>query len=668
MTINFIAYAIFAYFLGLIFSGLFALLGGQWRKSIQLFVLSNLVGFIAGLSFLFNFASKQIVLVNVDWFFQFSPTLNLLSAIFLTFISLISSLVGVYSLRYLELYEEIYNPAMTQFLIVVFVFGMQGVLFANNTFSFLLLWEVMSVSSFFLVFADRKEQSLKAAFFYFVMTHLGASAILGGFLILGNGSLLFDFSNVKSASQNLSPMLETAAFLLFLFGFGSKAGLVPFHVWLPEAHPGAPSNVSALMSGLMLKVAVFGFVKIVFAFVGLPAWTGLLVVVLGLLSGFVGALHAAVERDMKKIFAFSSIENIGIIFTMLGVSLFLLAQANGREVAAISNIILAFAIFHAINHAFFKTALFLSSGVAISRFHSRSLEVMGGLAKIMPLFSFAFLLSILGSLPLPPFGTFYGEWGFIQNIVTVLHSSKIETGVAIAMVAILSLVGLISGLATFAMVKVFGISMLGLARDKHLDASTDEKKDWFLILPILVLALGVVFLGIFAKNVIGFLNFNANILTGNRLAGSYFAGSQFSSLAAFFFTFFVLAVAYLLYYYFRKNITERKYQTWDCGQPIDETMEYSATAFSAPIRFFFLQLIRRDKKIQSRPVVETNQWIRQYSFSLAFGSVWKEHFYQPVIDILHFFAERIKVLQGGRIQYYLLFVLGTLIVTLIIFL
>lgn len=667
MTINFIAFGVFAYFLGLFFSGCFALLKNQWKKSVQLFVASNMLGFLTGVFFLSNFASKQLILASVDWFFQFSPTLNLLSAIFFTLISGISALVGVYGLRYLELYKETYDPSITQFLIVLFVFGMQGVLFGNNTFSFLFFWEVMSIASFFLVFADRKPESLKAAFLYFVMTHLGASAILGGFLILGNGSILFNFSDIQSASQNLSPFLKALTFLLFLFGFGSKAGLVPFHVWLPEAHPEAPSNVSALMSGLMLKVAVYGFIKIVFGFVGLPNWAGLIVIVLGLLSAFVGVINAVIERDMKRAFAFSSIENMGIIFTMLGISLYLLAQGDGAGMAVISGMILVFAIFHGASHAFFKTALFLSSGVAINRFHSKRLEAMGGLAKIMPIFSFAFLLAIIGSLPLPPFGTFYGEWGLVQNVVTLLHSPILGTDVAIVMVLVLSVMGLVSGLATFAMVKIFGISMLGLPRKKHVE-DRDEKEDFLLSLPIMTLAFGVLFLGVFARNIIAFLNANIGALTGTFSKEGYFVGGQLSSMIVFAFPAVLLGIIYVLYLRFAKDRSERAYQTWDCGQPIDETMEYSATAFSGPIRFFFSQLIKRSKILKSQPVVETNPWIREYEFSLAFGSVWKENLYQPIANILNFFAERVKVIQGGRIQYYLLFVLGTLIVTLIIFL
>jgi hydrogenase-4 component B len=667
MTINFIAYGIFAYLLGLIFAAGFALLGGQWKKSVQLFILSNLIGFLTGAFYLFNFPTEEIILLKAAWFFQFSPVLNLLSAIFFTLISMVAGLVGVYSLRYLELYSETYSPTLTQFLIVVFIFGMQGVLLANNTFSFLAFWEVMSIASFFLVFADRQEKSLKAAFLYFVMTHLGASAILGGFLILGNGSLLFNLADIGSVSQGLPEASLALAFLLFLFGFGSKAGLVPFHVWLPEAHPQAPSNVSALMSGLMLKVAVYGFIRVAFALMGLPSWAGLAVIVLGLLSSIVGVIHAVIERDLKRTFAFSSIENLGIIFTMLGTALYLLAQSSEPGIIAIANIILVFAIIHVASHAFFKTALFLSSGFVINRFHSGNLEFMGGLAKIAPFFSFAFLLAIIGSLPLPPFGTFYGEWGFIQNIVAFLHSSELKTEVAIVLIIVLSISGLVSGLAVFAMIKTFGISMLGLPRQKKLE-KLSEKADWLLTFPILILALGVLFLGIFAKGLINFLNGNAQLLTGKVVGESLVVTSQLSSMVVFIFPVILTAIAYLVYGYFVKDNPERKYQTWDCGQPINETMEYSATAFSSPIRFFFLPLIKRHKRFESQPVAQTNGWIRKYSFALSFDSIWRQRLYQPIVATLNFFAEKIKVIQGGRIQYYLLFVLGTLIGALIIFL
>ena len=665
MTIESIAFCFFVYFVGLLLSGCFAIIGGQWRKSVQLFVIVNIVGFIAGLSFLFGFSSKELVLGQWSSLFDFAPTVNILSGIFFTVIAGVSAMVGVYSMRYLELYEKTYNPALTQFLTVFFVLGMQGVLLANNSFAFLFFWEVMSIASFFLVMADRTQQSIRAAFLYFIMTHLGASAILGGFMILGSGSVFFDFSNIAIASASLTPTLSALTFCLFLFGFGSKAGLVPFHVWLPEAHPEAPSNISALMSGLMLKVAVYGFIKIVFSLIGLPTWAGLIVIALGLLSAIVGVLYAVIERDMKRAFAYSSIENMGIIFTMLGIALFVLAQSSKDSMIAMSNILVVFAIFHAINHAFFKTGLFLSSGVAINRFHSKRLEVMGGLAKLMPFFSFAFLIAILASAPLPPFGTFYGEWGLIQNVITLLHSSVLDPTALLIILGSIALLGLVSGLAVFAMIKIYGISALGLPRDKHVDRRS-EKTDYLLSGPIMILGLGVVVLGIFAKSIIAWMNNYGSLLATASMKNTIAATSNLSSVGVFLMPVVFITLAYGAYKFFGSEAGEREYHTWDCGQPIDQTMEYSATAFSAPIRFFFLHLLGRDKKLKSVPVVETNPWIRSYTFELSFTSVWKDKLYAPIAAILNVLAQRVKMLQGGRIQYYLLFVLGTLIVTLII--
>ena len=666
ITIDLIAFGFFVYFFGLFFAALFALIGGQWKKSVQLFVLVNTLGFIAGILYLFNFAPKEIILGQWNWLFNFAPTVNLLSAIFFIVISFVSALVGIYSMRYLELYEKTYNPALTQFLTVVFVFGMQGVLFANNAFAFLFFWEVMSITSFFLVMADKTSQSVRAAFLYFIMTHLGASAILGGFLILSGGNLFFDFSDIAFLSSTLSPALAALAFMLFLFGFGSKAGLVPFHVWLPEAHPQAPSNISALMSGLMLKVAIYGFIKIVFAMTNLPAWAGLVVIALGLLSAIVGVLYAVIERDMKRAFAYSSIENMGIIFTMLGISIYLLSQSSADSIVIISNIIVVFAVFHAINHALFKTALLLSSGIAISRFHSKSLEAMGGLAKIMPFFSFAFLIAILSAVPLPPFGTFYGEWGLIQNAISLLRSPLLDSVAILVILGSIALMGLVSGLAIFAMIKIFGISMLGLPRTDHIEERA-EKTDYMLSIPVMILGSGVLVLGIFAKPIIGWLNGNGGILATMPSDQSISAITSHLSSSMIFSLFVIfLALTYAVYNFFGSKVSERKYKTWDCGQSIDATMQYSATAFSGPIRFFFLHLLGRDKVLKSVAVVETNPWIRNYTFSMSLKSVWKDKLYQPIAGILNFLAERARVIQGGRIQYYFLFVLGTLIVTLII--
>jgi hydrogenase-4 component B len=591
--------------------------------------------------------------------FGFKPTLGFLSAIFLTVISFVSGLVGVYSIRYLEAYQATYNKYSVHFLMALFVFGMQAVVLANNTFSFMFFWEVMSLSSFFLVLADKSKESFSAAFLYFIMTHLGASAILGGFLILGNGSLLFDFSMISDASRALSPLLLSVSFGLLLFGFGSKAGLVPFHVWLPEAHPQAPSNISALMSGLMLKVAIYGFLLVILEFSSLPVWSGLVVIALGLVSGLIGALYAALESDIKRAFAYSSIENMGIVFTMVGLAMYLKNFYEATPLFGLFIPLVVFAIFHAISHAFFKTALFLSSGVIISRVHSRSLEVMGGFAKALPLFSFVFLLAIFGALPVPPFATFFGEWGFIHALVVLLSGAAVQKTLIAVLVVILSAIGLIGGLAAFAMVKIFAISMLGLPRDKKHEIKP-EQGDNLMIMPIGILVSSVVALGIFAKPLIASLTSHLT----NSSAGAATVGAQFSSLGLFLLVAGSLLFAYLFDLLFAREKGERPYHTWDCGQPINATMEYTSSAFVAPIRFFFASLIGRTRSVTSEPVVATNVWIRKYSFYLRIHPALKDTLYRPVINLFLAWAEKAKTIQSGRIQYYLLLLLVTLIIAL----
>ncbi|MFA6183535.1 MAG: proton-conducting transporter membrane subunit [Parcubacteria group bacterium] len=656
-----ITYSIGIYFFSLFLSGLLSFSGKSFKLATWLFVFSNIIGFFSGIIYFLNFFPKRITFLHLDWFLNFAPQLNLLSAIFFILLSIVSAIVGVYSVRYLELYKKSYNPRIVQFLMSFFVLGMQGVFISNNSFAFLFFWEVMSIASFFLVLSDRTQESVRAAFIYFIMTHLGASAILGGFLILGNGSILFDLNNIQSASSNLSYEKICLVFLLFAFGFGSKAGLVPFHVWLPEAHPQAPSNISALMSGLMLKVAVYGFVFIVIGLANIPSWLGLVIVFLGLLSSMTGVLYATMERDIKRAFAYSSIENMGIVFTMLGLAIYFLA-GNPHSLVAYS--LIAFTIFHALNHALFKTALFLSSGVIINQAHTKSLDAMGGIAKAMPWFSFVFLMVILSSLPLPPWGTFYGEWGLIQNIISLMHANISTPSVLVLLVVILVIIGLVSGLAMLAMIKIFGLSMLGLPHNKEINKDINEENSYLLTAPIAVLGGLVLMLGFFAKPIIFQITTQLQSFNNNT---EYVSG-VFINISSITVGLMALVIGFLIYIskdFIFKNKKERVYQTWDCGQAIDATMQYSATAFSAPIRFFFLTFIGRKKIIQSTAICETNPWIRKYSFSLSIRSVWSDAFYRPIAGGLLLLAEKTKLIQNGRIQYYILFLLFALIITLI---
>ncbi len=659
MSVNYIALTFFIALSTLLVAAIFSLFRKTFKLASFLFILSGVIGTLAGIFYFVNFSGAKIILTSFNWFFGFAPTLNFVAAIFLTLLNIVVVAVGVYSQRYLEIYKNTYSPLLVQFLMILFVFGMQCVLLANNVFSFMVFWELMSISSFFLVLSDKSKASFNAAFLYFIMTHLGALAILGGFLIVSGGALNFNLADLATASRTLSPGLLLTAFCLFFFGFGSKAGLVPFHVWLPEAHPQAPSNISALMSGLMLKIAVYGFLVVAFSLATLPAWIGVMVMGVGLISGLTGALYAAIETDIKRIFAYSSIENMGIIFSILGLALFASSYQGGVPMGAFVAPLIVFAIFHAINHAFFKTALFLSTGLIIGRLHSRSLEVMGGIAKALPLFSFAFLIAILGALPLPPFGTFFGEWGFIKTIISLLNTTADKNVVALLIVSI-SMLGLIGGLAVFAMVKTFAISMLGRPRDEHHNI-VPERGDNLMVYPILALAILVMVCGFFARPLIAFGK--AHIMSSAAMP-PVFLGLDISSFALFGAICFFVILAYGLGWIFDRQKKERLYHTWDCGQPITAGMEYTATAFAAPIRFFFSGIARRNRIISSEAIVESNQWIRRYEHKIFINPVLKDKIYSSIADIMVYFSDKIKTLQNGRIQYYLLILFATLIIVL----
>lgn len=664
MTENIIVYGIYISLTGMLFAAGVSLFKNSFKASNGILFLATLVGFLSGIGYLVNFSGRELMVANFSTLLGATLTLNYLSGIFFTLVAGVSCLVVVFGYEYLRRYQKTYDIQNVQLLTSLFILGMAGVLLSGNAILFLFFWEMMSLASFFLVMADKTSKSARAAFVYFVMTHLGAAAILGGFLILSQGSLSLELNHLAAVSRGLSSGMLLSASLLFLFGFGSKAGLIPFHIWLPEAHPQAPTNISALMSGLMLKIAIYGFLKVMFLFFDLPLWAAGLVIALGITSALFGALYAAITRDIKRALAYSSIENMGIIFMMLGVALLVAAKTGAEEIPPAVLFLIAFAIFHAVNHAIFKTGLFLASGVIIGKFHSKNLEAMGGLAKIMPLFSFVFLILILAAAALPPFGAFYGEWGFIRTLVDLLHGQYFGGSSLIILLFILPLFAMTSGLAIFAMVKIFSISMLGLPRTK-IHENLENKKDSRMIYPIVISGAAMVVIGIFAKNILNSISESAHMIISPD--ESIVLNIDISSQNVFVMFLVFLGLSFALYKIFSKNDGKvREYHTWDCGQPIDASMEYTATAFSAPIRFFFLSLVQRDKKIVSVPVVATNPWIAKKYFSMTLTSAWKEQFYKPGSKAVFWLADKIRLIHTGRIQYYLLLLLATIIITLII--
>ena len=549
-----------------------------------------------------------------------------------------------------------YNISYIQFLTALFILGMQLVVLASKPMFFFFAWEVMSFSSFLLVMSDMKTDSIRPALFYMIMTHLGAGAILAGFLAISGGNFDMNFAQMGSAAATLPFWNVIGIFALFFFGFGSKAGLFPFHGWLPEAHPQAPSHISALMSGVMLKIAVYGFLRVLlYVLPVMPVQIGFIVVIIGLFSAVFGVLYSVIETDIKRILAFSSIENLGLIFTMIGVAM--VARSSNME--SLVNVAIIAALFQSVVHSFFKSGLFLTAGVAAQTFHTRNIEKMGGMAKKMRIFSAAALLLCLTAAALPPSGSFITEWLLIQSIITNIASA--DFAVKALLLIVLIVVGLVAGIAVLSMVRFFGIGFLAEARSARDNVGEEPAKD--MLLPVVLLG-GMAFLmGAFALPIL-------EIVSNGMLVGELKSQNAFPfSFNPFVLSLIMLGVVLLAAIMRRVSSDVRKerlYHTWDCGQPINETMEYTATAFSAPIRFFFRFVVQARKKIVSQPIVATNKWLAKKSITIDIYPVWDRYFYNPILNLAKWCSCTIRRLQNGNIQFYISLILISLIITAIV--
>jgi formate hydrogenlyase subunit 3/multisubunit Na+/H+ antiporter MnhD subunit len=541
----------------------------------------------------------------------------------------------------------------------IFLASMGCVLLADDAYAFMVAWESMALSSYFLVTTQHRLAEIRrAGFLYLLIAHLGAIAILLCFGVLQGGRWQFTFDAMRAA--HLSTPWATAAFLLAMLGFGAKAGLVPLHVWLPEAHPAAPSPVSALMSGVMLKTAVYGVLRVSFDLLGVPLWWwGLIMLGIGLGSAFYGVIFTAVQTDMKRLLAWSSIENLGIIFAGLGLSIIF----NGSGMSALAALALIAALYHCLNHAFMKSLLFLGTGAVLHATGERNLGKLGGLMRRMPWVAWLTLIGALAIAGLPPLNGFVSEWLVLQaflfagNVPRAFVNMLLPVGAAI--------VALCAALAGYAMVKFYGVIFLGQPREATLAAAQDA--GWLERLGLLWLAAGCLTLGILPVHVIGLLGSVSRVLLGSTLAdataqwwllapaaarGASYSPLVFLVLSALVIVLTLLAVRLL---YHRRV---RRAPPWDCGfVRLDARMQDSAEGFGQPIRHIFQPffLIRRElpDAFEQRP---------RYRVEVS-DRIWR-YAYEPVGRLVRSAADLVTVLQQGRISTYLLYSFVTLLALL----
>ena len=430
--------------------------------AMPLFGLAGLAALAAGLGALFQDGVATATLpLGLPWL-PSRVRLDALSGFFLGVIGVVSVAVGLYGPAYVRGFER-GRDSLTALggFAGLFLAGMLLVVLADDAFLFMVSWEVMSLSSYFLVaFQHENAANRRAAFLYLLMAHIGGLAILLGYGVLASFGGGFAFEAMRAAP--LTSGWASVAFVLAFIGFGMKAGLVPLHAWLPEAHPAAPSHISALMSGVMLKVAVYGFIRFVFDLLGDVQWQwGVAVLVIGGVSALTGVLAALVQTDLKRLLAYSSVENLGIIFIGLGLALVFLGTGH----APLGTLAFVAALYHVLNHALFKGLLFLGAGAILHSTHERDLEQMGGLLRRMPWTGLFFLLGCISIAALPPFNGFVSEWLTFQ---AALQAWQLESGVLRSLIPIVSAVLALTGaLVAATFVKVYGVAFLGQARSRH---------------------------------------------------------------------------------------------------------------------------------------------------------------------------------------------------------
>jgi hydrogenase-4 component B len=621
-------------------------------------IASAAVG-VAGAATFLAWQVPRVSFAASPFLFNAPIVVDRLAAFFLLLVHGVALAAAWFAATYTE-EESAHYPVRTVLpLTAVFVFSMQAVVLSSGVAGFVLFWEAMSLSAFLLVMADGEEASRRAALLYLAIAQFGVGALMVGCGIVGGGSLFATFDTLATTVGLRSPGASMAATALVVFAFASKAGLAPFHAWLPEAHPRAPSHVSALMSGAMLKVAVYGLIRFTAAcWPDLPGGWGIALVALGLAGAAVAAIYANIAVDLKRVLAWSSVENIGLAFTMFGFQLLL--RAEGWPVLA--DAVMAAFFLHLLAHALFKSGLFLGAGAIIHGAGTGKIEQLGGLANRMPRLSAGALALTLAASALPPFGSFAAELMLVQAVLASLATRRAD--VVVAGVVVLVGLAFVAGLAVFAMARLF--SFVFLAEPRSADARAAVEPPAGLWRPVAALAVLGLALGVLAPWLAPLFPVPLDVLT--RTAAGTWVPSGGAGLRAIAWLGVAAAAALAGAWAAGRALAPRgavrRYRTWDCGQPIDESMEYTATGFSAPVRFFLRDIVRAEKHLVFRAVAPTNPWIRQghMEFRKAGGILARLYF--PVAGLIEAVGDRLRRLQNGVIQFYIALILATLLATL----
>jgi hydrogenase-4 component B len=592
-----------------------------------------------------------------------------LSAFFVMVIAVGAIPAALYAIGYTREYAGKHSLAWMGFAFNVFIAAMMLIPLARNVLTFLALWELMSLASYFLLITEyERDETLDAGWVYFVMAHLGFAALLLGFLLLGRATGTMMFAEWGAAAVKLAPASRDLIFILLALGFGSKAGIVPLHVWLPRAHPAAPSHVSALMSGVMIKLGIYGLARVAFDWLGMgPVWWGGLVLVVGAVSAVLGVLYALVEHDLKRLLAYHSVENIGII--LLGLGAAMLFQTH--RLGGLAALALVAALYHTLNHATFKSLLFLGAGAVVHATHTRNMEEMGGLIKRMPQTAVFFLVGSVAISALPPFNGFISEWLTFQSLLLSFQISARTVNLLFALgVAALALT---SGLAAACFVKAFGITFLALPRSES--AAHAAEVTWSMRAPMALLALACGTLGVAPWLVLAPLQATVFDVMGAHADMKFdwsavVANGGFGWVAPLWIALglgaFLMAIPIGLRLV-GANRGRRSYETWGCGRALQTArFEYTATAFANPFKRVFALLYRPVKELDIEFHPESRYFVRKISYYNEGRVIFEDALYRPLLGMIQGLARQARVFQSGSVHGYLVYIFIALVALLIL--
>jgi len=577
-----------------------------------------------------------------------------LAAFFLSVVFLLGFLVSIYAIGYMREYDGRRPGKAAPLFFNLLLLSMAIVVSAGDMLTFLLGWEAMSLTSYFLVVLEHeKAEARRAGLIYLIATHIGTGGIVVAFLFLVGVTGSFSFNGFALVPIS-NPATVAAAFGFALVGFGTKAGMFPFHIWLPYAHPEAPSPVSAVMSGVMIKMGVYGIVRFLFFLLpSPPASFGGIVIVLGLFSGVFGVLYAIAQHDVKRLLAFHSVENIGII--LLGVGAASLCVASGRPGPA--RLLLAGGLFHVLNHALFKGLLFLGGGAVFQGTRTKNIERMGGLMRRMPMTGLTFLLGSLAISAVPPMNGFASEFAIYRGLWDAAGNGNVHPGLLIATMAGLALVG---GLAFVCFVKVVGTVFLGNARSPAAAEARDPGLS--MVLPMGALALLCLTLGVFPSTALARLQELVPIASPGPPVSEWSSGGVTGVAAALALSIGCLVLLRLAL--LRRN-GRRDYGTWSCGfSYATPRMQYTASSFAEPVIHIFRGLLRprsvREERLSGRFLLEM-----QYETHVR--DLFENGLYLPIYRLFLKGAFLARRLHPGYIHVYLAYILGTVVILLVLF-